>query len=116
MPDLPQPKNGEVWTIVLDPVKGHEQGGVRPAVVVSNDRFNRAFETLVIIVPLTRTDRGIPTQIRVDPPEGGMTAPSFIMCEQVRAVSVERFRKRRGQVTAETMQRIEQIVATVTRR
>ena len=43
VPKLPEPKRGEVWTLVLDPVKEHEQGGVGPALVVSNDRFNRAF-------------------------------------------------------------------------
>ena len=67
---------------MLDPVKGHEKGGVRPALVISNDRFNRAFQSLIIIVPLTRTNRSIPTQVHVQPPEGGLRAPSFIMCER----------------------------------
>ncbi|HEV2128104.1 MAG TPA: type II toxin-antitoxin system PemK/MazF family toxin [Thermomicrobiales bacterium] len=107
MPDLPQPSHGEVWTVVLDPEKGHEQGGARPAVVISNDRFNRAFESLIIVVQMTRTNRGIPTQIPVDPPEGGLTAPSFIMCEQVRAVSIAGFRGRRGAIRDETMMKVE---------
>lgn len=110
MPKLPEPKRGEVWTLVLDPVKGHEQGGVRPALVISNDRFNRAFETLLIIVPFTRTDRGIPSQVRVLPPEGGLSDPSFIMCEQIRSVSISRFRSRRGDIGSETLQQVEQII------
>lgn len=117
MPDLPEPKQGEIWTVVLDPIKSHEQGGVRPALVISNDRFNQAFRSLFIVVPITRTDRDMPTQVLVQPPEGGLTAPSFVMCEQVRAVSVLRFRKRRGEVTSETLSEVESILPRlITRR
>jgi mRNA interferase MazF len=110
MPEMPKPSQGEVWTVVLDPVKGHEQGGVRPALVISNDRFNLAFQTLLIVVPLTRTDRGMPTQVRVDPPEGGLSAPSYIMCEQVRAVSILRFRKKRGSVSENILRHVEGLI------
>jgi mRNA interferase MazF len=108
--DRPDPRHGEVWNVVLDPVKGHEQGGIRPALVISNDRFNRAFETLFIIVPFTRTDRGIPSQLRVLPPEGGLSAPSLVMCEQIRAVSISRFRKRRGELSSERIHQVEQTI------
>lgn len=111
MLELPEPSHGEVWTVVLDPIRGHEQGGLRPAVVISNDRFNRAFETVVIIVPFTRTNRGTPTQIPVHPPEGRLTSPSLLMCEQVRAVSITRFRGRRGTVSDQTLAKVEVLIA-----
>lgn len=110
MAELPEPSQGEVWTVVIDPVKGHEQGWVRPALVISSDRFNRAFQTLMIVVPFTRTDRGMPTQVRVDPPEGGLSAPSYLMCEQIRAVSILRFRKMRGSVTELTLRQVEELI------
>lgn len=105
-----EPKHGEVWNVMLDPVLGHEQAGVRPALVISNDRFNRAFKTLFIVVPFTRTDRGIPSQIRVLPPEGGLSAPSLMMCEQLRSVSIARFRRKRGIVSEDTLRRVEEII------
>ena len=80
----------EVWLADLDPVRGHEQGRRRPVLVVSNDTFNQGPATLLIIVPLTRTDRGIPTHIPVDPPEGGVRERSFIMCEAIRSISKDR--------------------------
>jgi mRNA interferase MazF len=101
---------------VLDPVKGHEQGGARPALVISSDRFNRAFQTLLIVVPFTRTNRGMPTQVRVDPPEGGLTAQSYLMCEQIRAVSLLRFRKKRGSVSELTLQQVEELIPRLVER
>ena len=110
MPRRVEPRHGEVWNVDLDPVRGHEQAGVRPALVISNDRFNRAFGTLYIIVPFTRTNRGISSQIRVLPPEGGLSAPSLMMCEQIRSVSITRFRRKRGEVSEDTLRRVEEII------
>ena len=45
-------KRGEVWSVVLDPTKGSEQQGSRPAVIISPDTMNDSLETKVII-PLT---------------------------------------------------------------
>jgi mRNA interferase MazF len=65
---------------------------------------------MVMVAPLTRTDRDMPTQVRIAPPQGGLSANSYIMCEQVKAVSVMRFRGKRGSVTPETLQMIERII------
>lgn len=116
MSQLSDPRHGEVWTVDLDPVRGHEQGGARPALVISNDTFNRLFMTLVIVVPFTRTDRGIPSQVRIVPPEGGLSAPSLLMCEQVRAVSIARFRRRLGRVDENTLSKVEQMVPRMIKR
>jgi mRNA interferase MazF len=35
------PKRGEIWIVSLEPVKGHEMGKTRPALVISNDINNR---------------------------------------------------------------------------
>lgn len=44
------PARGDVWTVNLDPVRGHEQAGTRPALVVSVDRFNRNHSDFYILV------------------------------------------------------------------
>ena len=43
------PARGEVWSVDLDPVRGHEQAGTRPALVVSVDEFNEGPADLVVI-------------------------------------------------------------------
>jgi len=101
---------GEVWDVELDPQVGREQGDRRPALVISNDYFNRTPNGLFFIVPITGTDRHIRYHVRVAPPQGGLTRPSVIMCDQARAQSVLRFRRRRGNVSPEVLTQVQAMV------
>lgn len=101
------PLRGEVWDVLLDPTTGHEQGGVRPCLVVSDNQLNQSRAELVVIVPLTTKLRAISSHIMVTPPEGGLTDPSDIMCEHIRSISTDRLRRRRGDLHRATMQRVE---------
>ena len=110
MRSLPRPRLGEVWSVTFDPVRGHKQGGVRPGLVLSSDRFNRTPHTLCILAPLTRTDRGIPSHIPIHPPEGGLRDISFALCEQVKSLSVSRLHRRLGTVESATVERVQAMV------
>jgi mRNA interferase MazF len=101
------PARGEIWLAVLDPTRGHEQAGRRPCLVVSVDPFNQGPAELVVVLPLTTRDRGILWHVRVDPPEGGLRARSFVKCEDVRSISKERLGSRYGLVMPVTMREIE---------
>jgi len=104
----PQPARGEIWTTDLDPTRGHEQAGQRPVLIVSTNRFNQGPADLVLIVPLTRTARHIPFRVQVDPPEGGLTDRSYILCDAVRSVAKERLRGHAwGAVSAQTLAQVE---------
>ena len=94
---------GEVWLVDLNPTRGHEQAGRRPALVASADEFNHGPAGLVIVVPMTTRERGIPLHVSVDPPEGGLDRRSFIKCEDVRSVSEQRLVRRFGVVAPETL-------------
>jgi len=98
---------GEVWLVDLSPVRGREQAGTRPSLIVSVDRFNQSAATLAICLPITSKDKKIPFHVSIDPPEGGLTVKSFIKCEDVRSLSSERLIKRLGAVSAETMNQVE---------
>ena len=110
MRSSPQPHPGEVWSVMFNPVQGHEQGGPRPALVISNDPFNRTPHTLCILVPLTKTNRRIPSHIPVHPPEGGLSDTSFILCEQVKSLSVSRLHRRMGVVEPGTLEMVRAMV------
>ena len=96
---------GEVWETLLDPSLGREQEGKqRPCLVVSADQLNQGQSGLVIVIPMTRADRRIPSHVAINPPEGGVSDRSFIMCEQMRSVSYSnRLQKRLGTVTTATL-------------
>ena len=83
-------RRGQVWLADLTPSRGHEQTGQRPVLVVSADPFNQSPAGLVIAVPFTTRNRGIPTHIEVRPPDGGLRDLSFAMCEQLRALAADR--------------------------
>ncbi len=109
MPSLPEPMAGEIWDVVLDPQVGREQAGYRPALVISNDFFNQVENGLHIIVPITSRDRGIRQHVRIVGPEGGITGTAVVMCDQIKAQSVLRFRRRRGKVSDELLRRVQQM-------
>lgn len=59
-----------------------------------------------MVLPVTRTQRGIPFHVEVRPPEGGLRSTSYVLCDQIRTVAKERLGARRGELTAPTMHRI----------
>jgi len=107
MPAIPSPDRGEIWLADLSPVRGREQAGRRPVLVVSAAAFNRSRADLVVVIPITSTLRPIPWHVVVHPPEGGLTNPSALLCEAVRSVSKERLLKRWGTVAGGTMDQVE---------
>jgi mRNA interferase MazF len=100
------PLQGEIWDTRFDPIEGHEQGGRRPALVISHNRFNRSASALCIVVPLTSRERGSSAEIAIEPPEGGVTAPSFILTNQIRTLSQSRMHRRRGTVRRALLVRV----------
>ena len=84
------PARGDVWVVDLDPTRGHEQAKTRPCIVVSDDRFNRSASGLLVVVPLTSVNRGIPWHVRAVPEDGGLRQESWAMVDQLRTVSRDR--------------------------
>lgn len=111
MPSTRKPSVGDVWDVDFDPRVGREQGGIRPALVISNDFFNGTPNGLHIVVPITGADRGLRHHVRLEPPEGGLRKASVIMCDQVRAQSELRFLHRRGRVGEERQRQVQTMVA-----
>lgn len=76
------PAKGDLIALSFDPQSGHEQRGRRPALVVSNDLFNR-HTGLCMVCPVTSTRRDYPFHVAL--PEGhGVTG--FVMVEQIKSV------------------------------
>src|SRR5215469_13705549 len=104
---MARPSRGEVWRADLEPVRGHEQGRVRPVLVISNNTLNHGHSGLVTIVPMTTKGRPLRSFVRIDPPEGGVSKTSFVMCDQVRTISIERLTRRFGAVSTVTLAEVE---------
>lgn len=106
MPDA-TPQRGDLWWADFSPTEGREQRGRRPALIVSDDRFNDSAAGLILLCPLTTTERpGIPWHIEIGP-SSGLPQRSFVMCEQVRSASTTRLGNRAGAASSEVMRDVE---------
>ncbi len=98
---------GEVWLVDLNPTRGHEQSGKRPCLVISVNMFNQGASELIVVLPITSKEKGIPFHVEINPPEGGLTLRSFIKCEDVRSISIERFERCLGVASLESLGAVE---------
>ena len=78
-----KPKQGDIIKLNLNPTKGHEQKGYRPALVINNPSFSKA-SNMTIICPITNTNRNNPLHVELKDTE----TTGFIMCDQIKAVDL----------------------------
>jgi len=93
------PRKGDLIALTFDPQSRHEQRGRRPALVVSNDLFNR-HTGLCIVCPITKTRRYYPFHVRI--PEG-QEVTGFVMAEQVKSID---FRSRKAKRIGRAPERV----------
>jgi mRNA interferase MazF len=92
------------WAKPMD--RGREQRGRRPALVVSTDRFNRGPAELLMVLPITKVSRDIPSHVPLPSAASGLDHDSFIICEQVRCIARERLARRIGVAPTDAMARV----------
>lgn len=80
-------RRGEIYWVEFDPVKGSEQGGLRPALVIQNDIGNQ-YSPTTVVAALTRTlpPRTYPFIVVIEPGESGLAARSAVNCSQLATV------------------------------
>ena len=80
---------GEIRWVDLNPVRGREQGGNRPIVVISHDVFNERSGTVIALAITSRSQRaGFPLTLELDSRK--LPKRSWVKISQVRILSVER--------------------------
>lgn len=104
-------RRGEIYWVEFDPIKGSEQGGLRPALVVQNDTGNRASPTTVVIA-ITRTvpPQPYPFIVVIEPEESGLPVRSAVNCSQIATIQqagpTGRVRPPRGEVVVRPIGRL----------
>ncbi len=77
------PWRGDVVWIDLEPQKGREQAGHRPAVVLSRSDYNRK-TGLAVICPITTKSKGYPFEVSIPP---DLSVTGVILADQIRCVA-----------------------------
>jgi mRNA interferase MazF len=80
---------GEIRWADLNPVRGHEQGGRRPVLVLSHDVFNERSRT-VIAVALTSQEPEAGFPLTLESKAHGLPRRSWIKISQIRTLSADR--------------------------
>lgn len=103
------PRRGEIWDVNWSPGRGAEQQGIRPALIIQNDRGNASLSyPLTIVASMSRTERELPLHVRIAPTEeNGLTDYTDVKCEQVMTIEKSRLLRRRGVITNEELGRVD---------
>jgi len=88
-------KQGEIYFADLNPIKGHEQGGSRPVLILQNNIFNRHLNT-AIIAPLTTNlkAKGLLTTYFLPKKKSKLKFDSIILLHQLRTIDKTRLKNR----------------------
>jgi len=96
---------GEVRWADLNPVRGNEQAGLRPVLILSHDVFNERSGTVIAVAITSQPQRaGFPLTLELD--SKNLPKKSWVKISQIRTLSVERIGKRLGRVTPEELAQV----------
>lgn len=96
---------GEIRWADLDPTRGHEQAGLRPMLILSEDVFNERSGTVIAVVLTSQEPRaGFP--LTLESQAAGLPKRSWIKISQIRTLSTERIGKRLGRASEEEVARV----------
>ncbi len=96
---------GEVRRADLNPVRGHEQAGLRPVLIVSHDVFNERSGTVIAVAITSQPQRaGFPLTLELR--TGNLPKQSWIKISQIRTLSTERIGKLLGRVPEEELDQV----------
>lgn len=100
-------KRGSILLVNFEPVKGSEQGRVRPAIVVQNDILNK-FGPLTIVAPITSKiyKKEYPTNVFIKKEDSILNKDSTVLLNQIRTIDKRRVIRRLGSLDSYFMSKI----------
>ena len=95
----------KIFWVSLDPVKGSEQGGKRPVLVISSDEINQSLPVVGILsmTSFKVTRKIYPTELLLKAEETGLDRDSIVMAHQVRVISKERIGEECGKIQSDEL-------------
>lgn len=96
---------GEIYWADLNPVRGREQAGLRPVLILSHDLFNRKSGT-VIAMAITGQPQKAGFPLTLELPAEMLPKPSWVKISQIRTISVDRLGKRIAVLDADALDQL----------
>lgn len=96
---------GEIYWADLSPVRGREQAGLRPVLVISHDVFNASSGTVIALAITSQPQRaGFPLSVEIQTAK--LPKRSWVKASQIRTLSTERLGRRLAFVAPDELARI----------
>lgn len=96
---------GDIRWTDLNPVRGSEQGGLRPVLILSHDVFNARSGTVIAVAITSQPQRaGFPLTLEL--PSPSLPKHSWVKISQIRTLSVERIGKKIAEVSPEELSQV----------
>lgn len=108
---MEQIKRGEIYYANLCPVVGSEQGGIRPVVILQNNKGNLHSGTTIVAAITSEIHKTyLPTHVIFT--ANGMKKKSMVLLEQIRTIDKSRLGKFVGTMDDKQMKRIDKVILT----
>lgn len=96
---------GDIWWADLNPVRGREQAGVRPVLIISHDVFNERSGTVIALAITSQPPRaGFPLTLELT--SATLPKQSWVKISQIRTLSVERLSSPVSSISPEELHQI----------
>lgn len=101
-------KRGDVFFADLSPVRGSEQGGQRPVLIIQNNIGNKYSPTVIVAAITAKIAKAkLPTHVEVGASQVGLLKDSVVLLEQVRTIDKTRLIQKLGQLENDVMLRVD---------
>lgn len=105
---------GAVWMVDFGPPLGPEQAGIRPAIIIQHGALTPLVATVIVIPLTTNLSRlALPSVVRIAAGEGGLPKESAALCHQVQVRGKARLLSKLGDLPAERLEQVEQVLLDV---
>lgn len=103
-------KRGQIYICDFGETVGSVQGGLRPCVVIQNNKGNHFSPTTIVASITSKSKRNNPTSVPQERGEGGLLQSGEILCNQIQTVSKEQLTTYVGTFAEDTMRKIDKAI------
>lgn len=104
-------KRGDIFLVNLEPIKGSEQRGIRPCLIIQNDKGNK-YSPLTIIAPLTSKEftKEFPTNVFLSKKDSKLDKDSTILLNQIKTIDKSRIIKKVSSLSLFLMNQVDMAI------
>ena len=106
-------KQAEIWNVNLNPVKGSEQAGFRPVVILSGNLANEYLRTIIVCPLTTKIKEYKGNPVLESNLKNGLEEKSEVLVFHIRSISKDRFINKLGEVSAEVMGKMKKTLGDI---